>query len=99
MSSKSITCESRTNQRSDKVELEITFTEPPARSLTLVAIVVGRLIFMFGECGAKLELFDYKVFYNLPAPIPTVSPIARPSRLTTPASACFSEFLSASSFL
>jgi len=33
--------------------LERTFTGPLARSLALVAIVIGGLMFMFGEAGAK----------------------------------------------
>ena len=33
--------------------LERTFTGPLARSLALVAIVIGGLLFMFGEAGAK----------------------------------------------
>ena len=33
--------------------LEQTFTGPLARSLALVAIVIGGLMFMFGEAGAK----------------------------------------------
>ena len=36
--------------------LERTFTGPLARSLALVAIVVGGLTFMFGEMGAKRQL-------------------------------------------
>lgn len=36
--------------------LERTFTGPLARSLALVAIVVGGLTFMFGEHGAKRQL-------------------------------------------
>ena len=36
--------------------LERTFTGPLARSLALVAIVVGGLAFMFGEMGAKRQL-------------------------------------------
>ena len=36
--------------------LEQTFTGPLARSLALVAIVVGGLTFMFGEMGAKRQL-------------------------------------------
>ena len=35
------------------LNLEATFTGPLARSLALVAIVVGGLMFMFGEGGAK----------------------------------------------
>ncbi len=35
---------------------ERTFTGPLARSLALVAIVVGGLTFMFGEMGAKRQL-------------------------------------------
>ena len=33
--------------------LELSFTGPLARSLALVAIVIGGLMFMFGEAGAK----------------------------------------------
>src|SRR5215210_7180105 len=33
--------------------LERTFTGPLARSLALVAIVIGGLLFMYGEAGAK----------------------------------------------
>ena len=35
--------------------LEQTFTGPLARSLALVAIVIGGLTFMFGEAGAKRQ--------------------------------------------
>ena len=36
--------------------LERTFTGPLARSLALVSIVIGGLMFMFGEAGAKRQL-------------------------------------------
>ena len=36
--------------------LEQTFTGPLARSLTLVAIVIGGLLLMFGEAGAKRQI-------------------------------------------
>jgi type IV secretory pathway VirB2 component (pilin) len=36
--------------------LAITFTGPLARSLALVAIVIGGLMFMFGEGGAKRQI-------------------------------------------
>src|SRR6266852_165919 len=36
--------------------LERTFTGPLARSLALVAIVIGGLMFMYGEAGAKRQL-------------------------------------------
>lgn len=36
--------------------LEATFTGPLARSLALVAIVIGGLLFMFGEGGAKRQI-------------------------------------------
>jgi type IV secretory pathway VirB2 component (pilin) len=36
--------------------LAITFTGPLARSLALVAIVIGGLMFMFGEAGAKRQI-------------------------------------------
>lgn len=36
--------------------LERTFTGPLARSLALVAIVIGGLLFMFGEGGAKRQI-------------------------------------------
>jgi type IV secretory pathway VirB2 component (pilin) len=36
--------------------LEQTFTGPLARSLALVAIVIGGLLFMFGEHGAKRQI-------------------------------------------
>src|SRR3954467_8379832 len=36
--------------------LERTFTGPLARSLALVAIVIGGLTFMFGEMGAKRQI-------------------------------------------
>jgi type IV secretory pathway VirB2 component (pilin) len=36
--------------------LEASFTGPIARSLALVAIVIGGLTFMFGEAGAKRAL-------------------------------------------
>ena len=36
--------------------LETAFTGPLARSLALVAIVIGGLMFMFGEGGAKRQI-------------------------------------------
>lgn len=36
--------------------LERTFTGPLARSLALVSIVIGGLMFMFGEQGAKRQI-------------------------------------------
>ena len=36
--------------------LPLTFTGPLARSLALVAIVIGGLLFMFGEAGAKRQI-------------------------------------------
>ena len=36
--------------------LSISFTGPLARSLALVAIVIGGLMFMFGEGGAKRQI-------------------------------------------
>jgi type IV secretion system protein TrbC len=36
--------------------LEASFTGPLARSLSLVAIVLGGLMFMFGEAGAKRQI-------------------------------------------
>jgi type IV secretory pathway VirB2 component (pilin) len=36
--------------------LERTFTGPLARSLALVAIVLGGLLFMYGEAGAKRQI-------------------------------------------
>ena len=36
--------------------LEGSFTGPLARSLSLVAIVIGGLMFMFGEGGAKRQI-------------------------------------------
>ena len=36
--------------------LEAAFTGPLARSLALVAIVIGGLMFMFGESGAKRQI-------------------------------------------
>jgi type IV secretory pathway VirB2 component (pilin) len=36
--------------------LEQTFTGPLARSLALVAIVIGGLLFMYGEQGAKRQI-------------------------------------------
>ena len=36
--------------------LEQTFTGPLARSLALVAIVIGGMLFMFGEGGAKRQI-------------------------------------------
>ena len=38
------------------LNLEATFTGPLARSLSLVAIVIGGLMFMFGEAGAKRQI-------------------------------------------
>ena len=38
------------------VNLETSFTGPLARSLALVAIVLGGLMFMFGEAGAKRQI-------------------------------------------
>ena len=36
--------------------LATTFTGPLARSLALVAIVIGGLMFMYGEAGAKRQI-------------------------------------------
>ncbi len=36
--------------------LATTFTGPLARSLALVAIVIGGLLFMYGEAGAKRQI-------------------------------------------
>lgn len=36
--------------------LETTFTGPLARSLALVSIVIGGLMFMYGEGGAKRQI-------------------------------------------
>ena len=36
--------------------MELSFTGPLARSLALVAIVIGGLMFMFGEGGAKRQI-------------------------------------------
>src|SRR6187397_3232593 len=36
--------------------LEVSFTGPLARSMALVAIVLGGLMFMFGEGGAKRQI-------------------------------------------
>jgi type IV secretory pathway VirB2 component (pilin) len=36
--------------------LALTFTGPLARSLALVAIVIGGLLFMFAEQGAKRQI-------------------------------------------
>src|SRR3954468_38868 len=36
--------------------LALTFTGPLARALALVAIVIGGLLFMFGEAGAKRQI-------------------------------------------
>ena len=36
--------------------LALTFTGPLARSLALVSIVIGGLMFMFGEQGAKRQI-------------------------------------------
>jgi type IV secretory pathway VirB2 component (pilin) len=36
--------------------LATTFTGPLARSLALVSIVIGGLLFMFGEAGAKRQI-------------------------------------------
>ena len=36
--------------------LERTFTGPLARSMALVSIVIGGLLFMFGEAGAKRQI-------------------------------------------
>ena len=36
--------------------LALTFTGPIARALALVAIVIGGLMFMFGEGGAKRQI-------------------------------------------
>jgi type IV secretory pathway VirB2 component (pilin) len=38
------------------VNLATSFTGPLARSLALVAIVIGGLMFMFGEAGAKRQI-------------------------------------------
>ena len=37
--------------------LAVTFTGPLARALALVAIVIGGLMFMYGEGGAKRQIF------------------------------------------
>ena len=36
--------------------LALTFTGPLARALALVAIVIGGLMFMYGEAGAKRQI-------------------------------------------
>jgi type IV secretory pathway VirB2 component (pilin) len=38
------------------LNLETSFTGPLARSLSLVAIVIGGLMFMYGESGAKRQI-------------------------------------------
>jgi type IV secretory pathway VirB2 component (pilin) len=38
------------------LNLETSFTGPLARSLALVSIVIGGLMFMFGEGGAKRQI-------------------------------------------
>jgi type IV secretory pathway VirB2 component (pilin) len=38
------------------LNLETSFTGPLARSLALVSIVLGGLMFMFGEAGAKRQI-------------------------------------------
>jgi type IV secretory pathway VirB2 component (pilin) len=38
------------------LNLESTFTGPLARSLALVSIVIGGLMFIFGEGGAKRQI-------------------------------------------
>ena len=38
------------------MNLELSFTGPLARSLALVAIVLGGLLFMYGESGAKRQI-------------------------------------------
>lgn len=38
------------------MNLELSFTGPLARSLALVAIVIGGLLFMYGESGAKRQI-------------------------------------------
>ena len=38
------------------INLELTFTGPLARSLALVSIVIGGLMVMFGEAGAKRQI-------------------------------------------
>ena len=38
------------------LNLQLSFTGPLARSLALVAIVIGGLMFMFGEGGAKRQI-------------------------------------------
>ena len=38
------------------LRLEASFTGPLARSLALVAIVIGGLMFMYGEAGAKRQI-------------------------------------------
>ena len=38
------------------INLELTFTGPLARSLALVSIVIGGLMFMFGEAGSKRQI-------------------------------------------
>ena len=41
--------------------LELTFTGPLARSLALVAIVIGGLMFMFGEAGRETPDLRHRV--------------------------------------
>ncbi len=46
----------RTAASSNEMPTASTFTGPLARSLALVAIVIGGLMFMFGEAGAKRQI-------------------------------------------
>ena len=50
--------------------LEVSFTGPLARSLALVAIVIGGLMFMFGEGGADGDVLDVDRRWTAPALAP-----------------------------
>ena len=52
----SITADAQSPWERAAQNLEASFTGPLARSLALVAIVLGGLMFMFGEAGAKRQI-------------------------------------------
>jgi type IV secretory pathway VirB2 component (pilin) len=52
----SITAAAQSPWERAAANLETSFTGPLARSLALVAIVLGGLMFMFGEGGAKRQI-------------------------------------------
>ena len=51
-----LTCFAQSPWERAASNLETTFTGPLARSLALVSIVIGGLMFMYGEGGAKRQI-------------------------------------------